>query len=187
MSGSLRALVRQLEAGLSTLQNVIQDCPDDYWDAKDNDYPFSQVAFHTLFYIDYYLHDTVEEMENQDFHTANKDSFRDYEELEDKLPKHLYSKEFIRNYLIQCHALIQNLELDGTGGKLGDPARINNKDMTVLEMLVYVIRHIQHHAAQLGLRIQTKTGKEMDWIGSGWKEGWDERAVKRKTSSGSQR
>jgi hypothetical protein len=38
-----------------------------------------------------------------------------------------------------------------------------------LELYLYLIRHIQHHAAQLGLRNQEIDGTVLKWIGSGWK------------------
>ena len=41
------------------------------------------------------------------------------------------------------------------------------KNMTKIERYLNSIRHIQHHAAQLGLRLQFITGKEMDWLSRG--------------------
>mgnify|MGYP006940534581 FL=1 len=35
------------------------------------------------------------------------------------------------------------------------------------ELHIDNIRHIQHHAAQLGLRLQLITGKEMPWFSTG--------------------
>jgi hypothetical protein len=37
-------------------------------------------------------------------------------------------------------------------------------NMTKAERYVNAIRHIQHHAAQLGLRLQLLTGQELDWV-----------------------
>jgi hypothetical protein len=44
------------------------------------------------------------------------------------------------------------------------------KNMLLMELLIEIARHIQHHAAQLGLRIQQITGKELQWVNSGWNE-----------------
>jgi hypothetical protein len=38
------------------------------------------------------------------------------------------------------------------------------------ELHVYNIRHIQHHAAQLSLRLRLDTGDGIPWVGSGWRE-----------------
>ena len=35
---------------------------------------------------------------------------------------------------------------------------------TRAELSIQVTRHVQHHAAQLGLRVQLITGKELDWV-----------------------
>jgi hypothetical protein len=38
------------------------------------------------------------------------------------------------------------------------------------ELHIYNIRHIQHHAGQLSLRLRLETGEGVDWVGSGWRE-----------------
>ena len=38
------------------------------------------------------------------------------------------------------------------------------------ELHVYSIRHIQHHAAQLSLRLRLDAGVAIPWIGVGWRE-----------------
>ena len=44
------------------------------------------------------------------------------------------------------------------------------KNMTKAERYVNAIRHIQHHAAQLGLRLQNMNGQEMNWISRGYEK-----------------
>ena len=60
------ALVSQLKASLITLKNCIESCPIEEWDKNHNDYPFSQVVFHTLFYCDFYLSKNEDEFKNQE-------------------------------------------------------------------------------------------------------------------------
>jgi uncharacterized damage-inducible protein DinB len=168
MSVVIEALIGQFEASLKTLKNVIASCPDEYWHEKDNDYPFSQVAFHTLFYIDYYLTDTVEAMKQQPFHVDHQSAFRDYEELGEEMPTSVYEREFILEYLAFCHDMILALRTNGTEERLEKTLKINGQPMSTLEMLIYVIRHIQHHTAQMGLRLQFQYGNEMEWVGRGW-------------------
>jgi hypothetical protein len=47
------------------------------------------------------------------------------------------------------------------------PTEHNN--LALGELLIYITRHTQHHAAQLGLRVQQITGQELKWIRAGWK------------------
>jgi hypothetical protein len=91
--------------------------------------------------------------------------FKDYEELEYRKAENLYTKGEIDNYMIFCTEKIENMYNN-------ENIELNNKDNTknlsFMELSIYITRHIQHHAAQLGLRIQQITGKELKWISSGW-------------------
>lgn len=48
-------LANQYEAALCTLNMCIDQCPDSGWDSPVANLTFSQVAFHALFFTDYYL------------------------------------------------------------------------------------------------------------------------------------
>ena len=48
------------------------------------DLKFCQVAFHVLFFTDFYLEATEDTIRDRVFHRANLDAFRDYEELEER-------------------------------------------------------------------------------------------------------
>jgi hypothetical protein len=158
----------QMLAALATLNQCIQNCPDNEWQKSHNDAPFSQVLFHTLFYIDFYLSPTEHEFRVQLFHKQNKAIFRDYEELEYKKPEQIYTKEEILLYLKFCYDKINDYFKKIEDSNLLEKS--STKDMTFMELLIDTTRHIQHHAAQLGLRIQQLTGKELKWVSSGWIE-----------------
>ena len=51
----------QFMAALGTLKQCIRNCPEEEWNQSHKDAPFSQVLFHTLFYLDYYLSASEEE------------------------------------------------------------------------------------------------------------------------------
>jgi hypothetical protein len=163
-----QALKNQMMAALATLHQCIQHCSDDEWQKSHNDAPFSQVLFHTLFYTDFYLSPNEREFRLQLFHKRNAALFRDYEELEYKKPEQIYTREEISAYLTFCYDKIHTY-FDTI--KDTDLLEINAaKNMTFMELSIYNTRHIQHHAAQLGLRIQQVTGKELTWVSSGWME-----------------
>jgi hypothetical protein len=91
--------------------------------------------------------------------------FRDYEELEYKKPVQTYTKTEILEYLNFCYA-----KVDAYFNNIEDNHLLEKntvKDMPFIELLIYNTRHIQHHAAQLGLRVQQITGKELEWVSSG--------------------
>ena len=156
-------------ASLATLKGCIINCPKDQFNARHNDYPFSQVIFHAVFYCDYYLSKGEEEFFQQYFHKENKSTFDDYEELEDRLPTKLYTYDFLISYINHCKVKIENVFSKIGEEELSERPAIRKDLNSRMELFIYVIRHIQHHAAQLGLRIQMVTKEEMKWIKRGWK------------------
>ena len=49
-------------------------------------------------------------------------------------------------------------------------ARFARRNCSRAELHVYNIRHIQHHAAQLILRLRLDSGVDIPWIGAGWRD-----------------
>jgi hypothetical protein len=154
-------LKRQILSALATLRQCIDNCPDNEWNETHGDAPFSQVLFHVLVYTDLYLLESGEDFKNQRFHLENKNFFKDYYDLENKMPKNVYLKEDIVTYYNFCYKKAMDYEQNDLMKKSHWAKR------TIYEQIISgLIRHIQHHAAQLGLRIQQITGKELKWIGT---------------------
>jgi hypothetical protein len=161
------ALAAQLGAALDTLEYCIEQCPEDQWQESHGDYPFSQVVFHTLFFCDFYLSGSMSEFRSQAYHTARKDFFKDYEEFDNRKPINLYERGLIVEYLGFCKTKAYSFLAASTDGHLYATAHHKKGTMSVLELMVYLARHIQHHAAQLGLRLQLLRGNEMPWFSKG--------------------
>ena len=153
-----------MTASLDTLKYCIETCPDAEWQEAHKDSPFSQVVFHALFFTDFYLGRDSVPFKEQPFHVNRKDTFKDYEEMEDKIPEHLYEKPFCLDYLAHCLVKVKTMIEAETEETLVGPSGIDFRKISRAELYVYNMRHIQHHAAQLGLRIQMITGKEMPWF-----------------------
>ncbi len=130
--------------------------------------PFSQVVFHALFYSDFYLDESEALFKAQPFHVLHKAVFADYEELENRMPVGRYDKEFCVEYLLHSLAKVRRYFLDKNEEWLLSASPQHGKIKTRLELFVYTLRHIQHHAAQLGLRLQYLSKREMPWFRSGW-------------------
>jgi len=163
-------IANQFEAAFCTLNACIDRCPEDAWNARIGNYPFSQVAFHTLFYADFYLGQDEESFRRQPFHMDNQQWFGDYEQLEDREPVSTYDRPSITTYLEHCRRkaaeVIAAETEDSLTAKCGFPWRQFSRG----ELYVYNIRHIQHHAAQLSLRLRIESGVDVPWFGSGWRE-----------------
>ena len=165
-----RLLTSQFEASLSTIGHCVARCPDELWNAPVAKYPFCQTAFHTLFFADYYLGPEAESFRQQPFHLANPVLFGDYEQLQDREPESLYEKPQVEAYLDFCRRKAVETIAAETQEELAAPARFVRRHFSRAELHVYNIRHIQHHAAQLILRLRLDSDVDIPWIGAGWRD-----------------
>ncbi|WP_145057765.1 hypothetical protein [Adhaeretor mobilis] len=134
---------------------------------------FYQVMFHTLFSTDLYLGEDVSSQREQPFHLEHASTFKGYEEIGGGLQQRTYEKPFISDYLQHCRVKAKSVIAAETARTLAQlPGFSWIKDFeTRDELHVYSIRHLQHHAAQLSLRLKLDTGKGIGWVGSGWRGG----------------
>lgn len=163
-------LRHQYEAALCVLDKCIAACPDPSWNAPVANLKFCQVAFHTLFFTDYYLGKDHEAIKQQAFHLARPAFFRDYEEMQPRVPVLLYERDDVVEYLAFCRGKAQETLAGETAGVLNAPCGFPRKTFSRAELHVYNLRHIQHHAAQLSLRLRLDVGVDIPWIGSGWSD-----------------
>ena len=59
---------RQFAAAIQMLRSAVEACPDDMWDDHAHGTPFWHLAYHALFYADFYLSDDAEAFQARDFH-----------------------------------------------------------------------------------------------------------------------
>lgn len=110
-----------------------------------------------------------ESLDQQQFHRDNKDFFRDYEELQDRKQELRYDRPSIKNYLEHCREKARQVIVAETEETLKAPCGFPNKLFSRAELYLYSLRHIQHHAAQLILRLRLDHNAEFPWVGSGWR------------------
>jgi hypothetical protein len=166
-------LTNQYEAALRTLDHCIDLCPTDppqAWDMPIANYRFGQLVFHTLFYADYYLGLNEDALRVQPFHRENADVFADYEELEDRPAAPSRDRAFMKRYMDHCRQKAVRVIGAETAESLAAAAQFPRKSFSRAELHVYNIRHIQHHAAQLSLRLRLGHGVAAPWVGSGWRQ-----------------
>lgn len=164
-------LKNQFEAAFCTLDATVTACPASSWDAPVGNLAFCQVVFHTLFFSDYYLCAEPDELRGQQFHLDHAEFFRDYEELQPRRQQLLYGRPSVQAYLNHCRdkasCVLSEECIDALCKHCGFPP----KPYSRAELHVYNIRHIQHHAAQLSLRLRLDHNVDIAWVGSGWNAG----------------
>ena len=154
----------QFGAAIDMLDNAIQACPDELWQARlfPDDIPefaeFWYVAYHCLFWLDFYLSETAEGF-------APPAPFTLSEFDAGLLPERVYSKDELRAYLAygrsKCHTRLENLTNPTTPQRV----RPNWHVKSVAELHLYNLRHVQEHAAQLALFLGQHVGTAPGWVG----------------------
>ncbi len=125
---------------------------------------------HTLLYADCYLGENVDAFRNERFHKENAAFFGDYEQLQDREPVEVYERDDMRKYMRYVRHRATDVIASESAESLSAPAQFYRRDISRAELYIYNIRHIQHHAANLGLRLRIDVAEDIPWIGSGWRD-----------------
>jgi len=159
MDASWRAVLwQQFGAAIDMLENALLACPDRLWGDRSQRPEFWYLVYHTLFFLDLYLSDSIEGFAPPAPFTLDELS------PEGRLPERLYTKAELRAYLEhgrgKCRATIAALTQEKARARPG----FASVDASVLELLLYNMRHVQHHAAQLNLILRQHTDSAPGWV-----------------------
>ena len=99
--------------------------------------------------------------------TQKEPADRPKEAIDDLIPDKIYSKEAIVEYLQQsrekCKGLIESLTEEKLQERFTEGNEPHDMDYPILEILLYNLRHTQHHVAQLNMLIRQDLDKHMEW------------------------
>jgi hypothetical protein len=160
-----RMLAGQFEAALCMMNDCLAKCPSDQWDGRVAKYPFWQVAYHTLCFADLYLTESEAAFALRgDLHPAG------WSEFHDEFPSRRFDERELAAYLAICRQKAVETIAAETAESLGRPTGFHWLRFSRLELHVYNIRHIQHHAGQMSAFLRRVDGAiDPRWVGTGWK------------------
>lgn len=167
------ALWRQFGATIDMLENAVMACPGTLWKERlwltppEPWFPpefaeFWHVAYHTLFWLDLYLSGRPEE-------EFTPPAPFIWTEVDPPVsPERPYTKEELHTYLVnlrqKCQATIAELSNEQAQQQVDYPWT-EGKPVSFLELLLYTMRHVQEHAAQLNLFLgQHAVEGTSDWV-----------------------
>lgn len=148
-------LWRQFALTIDSFGNALRDCPDELWEKRLwEDEPEQWVAagfsaywylcYHTIFWLDLYL-------------TGAEEGFSppapfDLVEMEanETLPR-VYSREELLGYLENCRQKYEETIAALSVEQACRLCRFPWGEVPFAELLIYTMRHVQEHAAQLHL------------------------------------
>ncbi len=157
---------QQFGAAIDDLGNALRACPDELWRARLWEHPserpeFSQfwyLAYHALFWLDLYLTGTEEGF-------VPRAPFTLIEQDEDgPVPERAYTKDELQAYLGECRKKCKATIEAMTDEEAERRCRFGWGEVSFAELLLYSMRHVQQHAAQLNLLLGQKTGAAPGWV-----------------------
>ena len=149
---------QQFGAAIDMLENAIVACPNEVWGSRLELSEFWYLAFHTLFWLDFYLSESSE-----GFYPPAPFTLVELDPA-GLLPERVYSKDELINYLEhgrrKCRVVINSM----TEEKSDQHFVFESFDLNFTELLLYNMRHVQHHAAQLNLILRQKINSAPRWV-----------------------
>jgi len=153
-----RVIWQQFGASIDMLENAMRACPETVWSDRSERPEFWYVVFHTLFFLDLYLSESDVGFSPPAPYTLD--------ELDERglLPERVYTKEELQKYLDhgreKCRKTIAGMTSEQANRRSG----FSWLDITVAEVLLYNMRHVQHHAAQLNLILRQRIDAAPRWV-----------------------
>jgi hypothetical protein len=159
-------LWQQFGAAIDMLGNAIEACPDSLWREQLWNHPtepsgfseFWYLAYHTLFWLDFYLTGSLDD------YTPPSPFMLSELDPAGALPEQPYTKTELQAYLnygrAKCQSTIESL----TDEQASRHCKFQWVELTFAELLLYNMRHVQEHAAQLNLILGQRGISVNGWV-----------------------
>lgn len=167
------SLWKHFAASIDMLKNAIILWPAPYWNARTK---FFYMAYHTLVFLDYYLTIPPENFSSKLPYTLTEPAGIPKDALDDAVPDRIYTKEELLDYLQltreKCRKMISGLTEENINQRwIGNAKEIDlslasssSMNYSVLDILFYNMKHVQHHSAQLNLLLRQEINKAPDYV-----------------------
>jgi hypothetical protein len=157
----------QFGAAIDMLEAALQACPDKLWPERlylersiQPDFAeFWYLGYHALFWLDFYLSASAE-----GFTPPAPFTLSEFEA--GQLPERVYTKDELHTYLEFGRNKLRTRLGTLADDMLTEPIQIRPDwpDMTLGGLLLYNMRHVQEHAAQLSLFLGQQVGSAPGWV-----------------------
>ena len=164
-------LWRQFAGAIDMLADALRNCPDELWEQQLwADHPDQWVAagfskfwylgYHTLFWLDLYLTGAEEGF-------APPPPFALVEMEEGETLPRTYTRDELLGYLQLCRGRCCETISAMSVEQARRVCRFGWGEVPFAELQLYNLRHVQEHAAQLGMFLGQQVGQSTRWIGAG--------------------
>lgn len=155
----LDAINEHYGAAIAMLKKNLKSCPEEVWDDRTSGPPFWHVAYHAMWFLDWYLSDSKEAREN--FKSKfDKKASRDLNEAPEITLTPTQLLEYLSDIKNKTKKRFENL----TSDELRQPSVFEWHGNSVLSSLIYNLRHVMLHIGALNLRLHSKGVKFENWV-----------------------
>ena len=156
MDTELKEIIwKQFGGAIEMLENALTACPNELW---DNDSKFWYISYHALFYLDYYL-----TPEPEKFSPPSPFTLSEFDPA-GVMPERTYTKEELLKYLSHCRNKCRAFIAGLTNGSQTKRWVNEYRNYAIAEILIYNIRHVQHHVGQLNLLLRQEVDSVPKWV-----------------------
>lgn len=159
------SLWKQFGASIDMLRNAITMWPEERWHTHTK---FFYNAYHILIFLEYYLTIPPKNFSPLLPYTITGPNDTPDEAIDDLVPNRIYSKQELLDYLqtsrTKCHTLIAGLTAETLKQRFIEEPEEGGRDYSVVEILLYNMRHVQHHAAQLNMLLRQELNNAPRWV-----------------------
>ena len=168
-----QSLWKHFGASIDMLGNAIKLWPEEHWNTNKK---FFYNVYHALVFLDYYLTIPPKNYAAPLPFTLTEPGHIPQDAIDDVVPDRIYSKKELLDYLQSSREKCRNLIAGLTAEKLNERWIDESENMylelsssdalsySVLDILLYNMRHVQHHAAQLNLFLRQQINNAPDYV-----------------------
>ena len=165
-------LCKNFLAAIDMFTNVVRLCPDELWKDKK----FFNLTYHTAIFLEYYLSSPVKDFRPILTYTLYAADKLPIDAVDDVIAdRHFTKNEVIRQLLTvreKCQSLISQATMDKLLARWIHDEEVDLHGLcpsvvvnySLLEILMYNLRHLQHHTGQLNLFMRQQANVATDWI-----------------------
>lgn len=158
------ALISQFGATIDMLKNLLEKSPDFYYNENKR---FFYMSFHTIIFLDYYSSLNPNNFNSKLKFTKVLSNEKPDFSIDDLIPNKQYSKiemiDYINTLKIKILKIINKLNENNIDSRFVEGNENEDLSFSILEILLYNLRHTQHHVAQLNLMLRQDLDLHLDW------------------------
>jgi hypothetical protein len=159
------SLWKQFGACIDMFENAIRHCSDELLTSNKRIF---YLIYHNLVFFDYYM-----TIPPKDFTAVLPFTLKEQPDIpedavDDVIPNRFYSRDELLEYLRasreKCKSLILALTEEKLNQRFREEPGQGAVDYSLVEILFYNMRHVQHHVGQLNLILRQFKGEAPGWV-----------------------